>query len=203
MDPCCLAERLTAHRCPFFDQRGCRPVGLPRPDLVKTPPGLPGTDGSKMDQTTPPLTAARWSGPGTKGRLCPAQTQQQQAYLQVPPGPHRCFLDLETALGVQASWSSPFKLAPRVKQPSVSLRPELATGVLGFRKECVWTTRACAHHEHIGVYMHVCHTWARTHVSVSTSGGLRVQLCACMSTPVRAVCACVCAHPREQLEEQL
>lgn len=132
---------------------------------------------------------ARWSDPGTKGRLCPAQTQQQKAYLQVPPGPHRCFLDFETALGVQASWSFPFKLAPRVKQPSVSLRPEPATGVLGFRKECVWTTRVCACvcHEHIGVYMHVCHRWACTHVSVSTSGGLRVQLCVC------CLHVCVCS----------
>ena len=33
---------LTATRCPFFDRR-LGSVGLPRSDLVKTPPGLPDT----------------------------------------------------------------------------------------------------------------------------------------------------------------
>lgn len=90
----------------------------PRSDLREDPTGPAGHQLIKgPDQTAPPLAEARWSGPGTKGRLCQAQARQQR-HQSVSPGP------------ASVSWTSKQPWEGRSSQLSTetSLRAERAFG---------------------------------------------------------------------------
>lgn len=88
-------------KCPVFDQRGFGRVGLPWPDLIKTPLGLPNTDQRLIKQLFP--HPGQTVGPRTKqSRLCQAQAQGLKAQLPVHRGPVS-FLDFEQPWQCQSS----------------------------------------------------------------------------------------------------